>query len=258
MAEEKKEPSLFSKLFSKAATDSINLVVGGAGVIAVAAQYWAIGALGITAYAALVTWDVIDPAKRKKLLEKPKLSLPEASALTDPAAKAVVKGINKARFDLEQVMKETPDTVKEHLGTILSASEELEERAVGLLLRAEDLTKYLSTTNPESIRQEVQSLTQKAKDTRDATAKAEYTQARTMREEQLSTVSDIEGAKDRVMAQLSRIQATLEGLAPKIVRMRVLDSQAMDALTGEVSSQLDQMNSEVQSFEETLVSLAQM
>jgi hypothetical protein len=258
MAEENKEPNIFSKLLGKAATDSINMVVGGAGVIAVAAQYWAIGALGITAYAALVVWDVIDPEKRKKLLEKPKLSLPEASALTDPAAKAVVKGINKARFDLGQVMKETPDAVKDHLGTILSASAELEERAIGLLHRAEDLTKYLSTTSPDSIRQEVQSLAQKAKDARDATAKAEYTRAKTTREEQLNAVSDIEGAKDRVMAQLSRIQATLEGLPPKIVRMRVLDSQAMDALTGEVSSQLDQMNSEVQSFEETLVSLAQM
>jgi hypothetical protein len=253
---EKKQSVTFSKLFGRAATDTVNMIVVGAGVIALSAQYWLVGALGLAAYGTLVALDVVNPENKKKLAQSPQL--PDPASLRSDASRSIVKGILKAKVELSSVLAETPDGVKSHLSTILFTTEELETRAIGLLQRAEDLTGYLKTTNDASIQQEISSLTQKARDARDETARAEYNRARAEREEQIKTVSDIEGAKDRVLAQLSRIQATLEGLPPKIVRMRVLDAQAADALTGEVSAQLDQMNDEARAFEETLSNLAQV
>ena len=52
MAEEKKDAGIFSRLLGKAATDTVNMIVGGAGVVAMAAGAWPLGALGITAFAA--------------------------------------------------------------------------------------------------------------------------------------------------------------------------------------------------------------
>lgn len=254
---QEKEKRAFSKILSKAATETVNLVVGGAGILAAAAtQWWSFLALGGVAYASLVAWDMVSPEYQKKALAPSKRPLPEPSALSEAAAREIVKGLITARAQLSVVLQETPDTVKRHLGSILAAISELEERAAGLLYRAEVLNRYLKTTDPRAITAEIERLEQRTRGSRDEHARAEYQRAMAAKQEQRKAIEDIENAKDRVMAQLSRIQATAEGLPPKIVRMRALDAQAMDTLTGEVSSQLDQMNDEVQSFEETLASLA--
>ena len=44
----------------------------------------------------------------------------------------------------------------------------------------------------------------------------------------------------------------------KIVRMRALDAHAMDQLTGDVKEELDRMNGEIRTFEETLKSVAEV
>ncbi len=68
-------------------------------------------------------------------------------------------------------------------------------------------------------------------------------------------MADLVAAKERIGASLLSIAATMEALPGKIVRMRALDAQAMDQLTGDVKDELDRMNVEIQSFEETLTTL---
>jgi hypothetical protein len=55
----------------------------------------------------------------------------------------------------------------------------------------------------------------------------------------------------------SRIVATLEGLPAKIVRMRALDAQAMDQLSGSMHDELDPMDVELKALEETLATLGE-
>ena len=68
---------------------------------------------------------------------------------------------------------------------------------------------------------------------------------------------DIAAARERVVASLARMTATIEGLPPKIVRMKALDAQAMDALSGSMSDELARINGDMLVFEETLQSLGE-
>ena len=60
------------------------------------------------------------------------------------------------------------------------------------------------------------------------------------------------------MANLSRIVATMEGLPPKIVRLRALDDQAVDKLSGTINEELENINGDLAAFEETLKSLTEV
>ena len=59
----------------------------------------------------------------------------------------------------------------------------------------------------------------------------------------------------RCGGNLPILKRYMEALPGKVVRMRALDAQAMDQLTGDVKDELDRMNVEIQSFEETLTTL---
>ena len=71
-------------------------------------------------------------------------------------------------------------------------------------------------------------------------------------------MEDIDSARERIAANVARIVATLEGLPPKLVRMRALDAQAMDILTGTMNEELDAVNVDMAAFEETLKSLTEV
>ena len=63
---------------------------------------------------------------------------------------------------------------------------------------------------------------------------------------------DIDTARERVLANLSRIAATMESLPAKVVRLRALDAQATESMYGDLNEELGRMNGEIGAFEETL------
>lgn len=262
MADDKKssaQPSLL-RVISKSVTGYVNLGVAGTAAVGAAALHsWPLLAVGGAAWAALVAWDVVNPKFWKKAhTDEPEADLPSPSKISDPAVKEALAQILAAREERERVLAETPDQVKVHLAVALAQLGELEERGGRLIARAEALFKYLSQVNPEPIRKEMQRLREKAQRARDKEARAQYESALTAREEQIRALDDIADARERVAANLSRIAATLESLPAKVVRMRALDAQAMDALSGDVNHELEMVNGEVKMFEETLKSLAEI
>lgn len=222
-----------------ALTGKLNLgILGTATAAAVALHSLPLLAVGGIAYAALVMWDLYHPAA--------------------PAAEAtpVIPALQRARTELARVLADTPDTVSDHLRPALASVEELEVRAGALSARADDLQKYLSTQDRPAIEAEAGRLAALASRATDAEARTEYDHAAQTRAEQLRALDDIAQARDRSLAHLSRIVATLEALPPKIVRMRALDAAAADALGGDVSRDLSHLNEEVRLFEATLRELA--
>ncbi|XYH97407.1 PspA/IM30 family protein [Sorangium sp. So ce1128] len=247
------------RILGKAATGTINLAVaGGAAVGAAALHSWPVLALGGVAYAALVAWDMASPRFWKQALAAPPAELPDPDKLLDQSTRDAVRAILSARKELAAVLEETSDEVKGHLGMTLSSITELEQRSARLISRAEELARYLAKVSAEPVRQEIARLDEKARAARDPAARREYESARVTREEQLKALDDIAGARERVVANLSRIVATLEGLPAKIVRMRALDAQAMDQLSGSMHDELEHMNGELKAFEETLKTLGEM
>ena len=250
------------KLIGKATTGVANLAVAGsATAAALALQSWPILALGGVAYAALVAWDLASSEFRKSALGPTPDSTPtlgDANDYRDEAARAAVITIQAAKRKIAQVLDQTPDDVKANLAMALTSVDELERRAATMARRADDIARYLETPDPRAVAYDVQVLAERAKATADAEARAQYETALSARKEHLATLTDLITAKERIGASLMSIAATLEGLPPKIVKMRALDARAMDQLTGDVKEELDRMSSEIRSFEETLEAIGQV
>ena len=240
----------------KAVTGPINMaVVGAAAVSALALHSVPVFALGGVAYAALVAWDYVAGVDKKAARAK-RATLPVPSRLKDPATRSSVQAIVEAQAELVRVLEDTSEEVKTNLALALVSAEELVARAAILADRSEQLGKYLVSIDPRVLEQDVAQLRQKVSTSTDPETKAQYETARKARAEHLAVIVELRGAKERVNASLLGIAATLAGLPAKIVRMRALDAEAMDELSGSVKEDLDRMNGELTSLEETLASLA--
>ncbi len=248
----------FRKILAKAASTWTSLgVVGAAAVTAAALGSWPILAVGGAAYAALVGWDLASPEFWKKAL-KGESPLPDPRKMADRDLAGAVEGIAAARAEVIRVLAETPPDIRANIAGATAQLGELERHAVGLCDRGETLGAYLKTVDGNKLRAEVQGLETRARAARDPQAKGQYQTALAARREQLQTIEDIENALDRIRAQLSSITAAYAGLPSKIVRMRALDAQALDELSGSVSEELATINGEIRVFEETLKSLAEV
>lgn len=249
------------KSFVQAATGVVNLVVMGAAAVGAAALHsWAILALGGAAYGAMVAWDLVGGKKgaKNEPASPQSLRLDDPASYKDPSVQAAARAILAARLEIERVLKDTPADVAANLALALLSVDELEERAAKLARRGEDLAQYLRTTDPRVVQQDVHTLAQRVATATDAEAKSQYAAAHAARQEHLATLQDLVAARERIHASMLSIAATLEGLPAKIVRMRALDARAMDKLTGDVKGELDRMNDEIRTFEETLKSLGEV
>jgi hypothetical protein len=246
------------RVITKSVTSTVNLVVVGSAAVGAAALHsLPVLALGGVAYAALIAWDLATPAFWKKAMAPDRSRFPAPEKLLDGALRDAVKSLTEGRERVAEVLAETPDEVKHHLGGVLSAMTEMEDGAARLVKRADDLTRYLASADPAPIRLEIDKLADKVRRARDDVTRGQYESARQMREEQLRALDDIESARERVMANLTRMVATIEGLPPKIMRMRALDAQAMDALSGSMTDEIDLINGDMKAFEETLQTLGE-
>ena len=245
-----------AKKLVKAATGPINMaVVGAATVSALALHSWPLVALGGAAYAALVAWDFVSGNDKKAARQR--TSLPEPERLKDAATRSAVLAIVAARKELARVLEGTSDDVKTNLALALGAADELVERAAVLARRGEDLGKYLASIDPRVLEQDIALLHQRVASSKDLEARAQYDAARKAREEHLAVLAELHNRKERVHASLLGIAATLAALPAKVVRMQALDAAAMDELSGSVKDELERMNGELSSLEETLSSLGE-
>ena len=239
-------------------TNTLNLVVMGTAAGGAAVMHsLPILAIGGAAFTALVAWDIVT-GKRTKGGASPREELPEEKELTDLGLREIVRSLEEGRRKLDAVLEETPDSVKGYLDSVMASMTQMEDGSARLIHHAEALTRYLATTDRKVVIDEIKKLNSKASAARDEETRQQYAHARKLREEQASALDDIEAAHERVMSNLSRIVATLEGLSPKIVRMRALDAQAMDALSGNMSDELGRVNDDMAVFEETLQSLGEI
>ena len=262
MANERDKPSM-KRVLAKASIGPLNILVAGSAALgALAMHSWPLLALGGAAYTALVAWDAANPKFWKKLYGAPGAApppaLPDPTKIADGATRKAVQGILAARAELARVLAETPAEVSAHLDSALGSVVELESRAARLAARAADLAGYLASVDGAAVRAERDRLDGEARRTADDEARREYEQARAAREEHLRALDDVSRVHDRIVANLARLGATLEALPAKIVRMRALDAQAMDSLSGDMNEELDSFNLELRSFEETLKSLVEV
>jgi hypothetical protein len=249
------------KVIGRAAAGPLNLsVLGGAVLGAVALASWPIAAIGGAAYAALIASDVSSADFRRRVLlgKQPSRKLPRPDALRDPAVVAAVAKIAAARAEVDQVVRATPERVQRVIGGALASIEELEGHGARLALRADEVSRYLETVDIAEIEREAGELAGRAARASDPGARDGYRAAADAARERLKALQDIGVARERTLAHLARIAATLAGVPAKLVRLRALDDQASDALSGDVGAELDRMNVDLRAFEETLEALVEV
>jgi hypothetical protein len=251
------ESAASGKRWLRAATGTVNLaVLGAAGVGALVTGWLPLLAVGAATYGALVSWDLLaSRAGRSVQNGDGRLASPDALALRDPGVRTAMTALKQARAELDRVLAETPDTVRQTLGPALASVDDIERSAVTLAKRADDLSTYLRGQDPRPLLEDVRRLQELARRARDPQARTEYERALQARNEQLQALEDIRAARERIVANLSGLVASLDALSPKLVRMRAMDDESMDALGGDVSQDLDRLNGEVKLFEKTLESI---
>lgn len=254
----------FPRVLARSAGSVLNLTVAGASALGAAALHsWPVLALGGAAYAALVAWDLASPAFWRQVLsgaheEASAVRLPDPDSLKEPRVRDAVRAIAAAHAWLERTLKESPETVRSHMGLALSSLHELEGRAARLAVRGEELARFLASVDPGAVREQIRLASDQAAGTRDAEARAQYESARAAREEQLAALVDIDAARERVLANLARIAATYQGLPAKVMRLHALDAQATESMYGDLNEELGRMNGEIGAFEETLKSFQEV
>lgn len=241
---------------ARAATGITNLSVAGVAAVGAAAMHsLPILALGATTYAALVAWDFVRGSEKKKDAS-PAIDAPEV--YKDQAIRSAIRTLGAARIEVDRVLADTPEDVKGHLALALVSVEDLTARAATIAKRGEVISQYLMTKDPRVVQQDVEDLKRRAERVTDPEARTQYEAARASREEHLQVLSDLANAKERITASLLSIASSLESLPAKIIRMRAMDADAMDKLTGDVNEELAGLNGEIRTFEETLKTLGEV
>jgi hypothetical protein len=250
---------LFRRVISRSVASPLNLTIAGAAAIGAAALHsWPLGALGGAAYAALVAWDLVSPDFWRKAISsdapasRGPAKIPNPNKIADPSLRQTAAVVLAARTKLDTLLDEATGDVAVQLAGIRGAIDELEGRVAGLIKSGDQLVRYLSQSDAEGVHREIERLKGRTAQTSDAQAQDQYRQTIKAREEQLTAITDIASAVERVYANLSRIVATIEGLSAKVVRMGAMDAQAMDNLSGDMNAELERMNREIDTFEQTL------
>jgi hypothetical protein len=249
------------KVMGRAAAGPLNLgILGSAVVGAVALASWPIAAIGGLAYAALVASDVSNAEFRRRVLlgRSAPPRLPKPADLTDPETRAAIEAIIAARAEIDAVVKATPERVQRNVRSAISSLDELETHGAALALRTEELARYLATVDVGAVHAEVEGMTKRARAATDPGVRKDYELAAGVAGERKIAIEDIATARARVLANLERIATTFKAVPAKLVRLRALDDQASDALGGDVGAELERMNVDLRTFEETLQSIVEV
>jgi hypothetical protein len=228
-------------------------VAAGAATVAIALTNPVIGIVGGGVYLASVAIDAIRRARKKRKRKRSAIvNMPDPDDIKDPNTKAAVKKMVANKLALQRILDETPPDVLLHLSKTTASLDEMESYAVRLVERAEEITKYLANVNLPALVQEVKQLATRASTARDPEARASFDQAKDARMDEIRSLKDLRAQKDRVDANLMRVVAVLGSLPTKVVRLRALDAQAMDQLSGDISHDLDAVGEELKTSEQVI------
>lgn len=249
------------KVVGRAVFGPVNVGVLGAGIAgAVALGLWPLAALGGVAYAALVATDVASPQFwRKHVLGRSAADgaevMPRVDRIGDAETRAAAEAIVKATDEIERLSKQLPERVMRNVRRTLDGIDEMKRHAGKLVVRADELSRYLATVDAADADAEVLRLDARAQAAADDASRVQYELAAQAAAERVRALADVRTARARSLANLSRIGAALRSIPAKLMRVRALDDQASDALTGDVGTEVDRMNVELTAFEQTLSDL---
>jgi hypothetical protein len=216
----------------RAATKAVNLCFAGImATSSVVMQSWSLFGVSLAGYATLVAWDLTRLGFWKRVLKDMRSrppALPEPDEVADPGARHFVNRLQSCRLELQRVLESTRGAVPARVVSQLEALPEVEKRAVQLIDRLEELSRYLADKNVRGLRNEVERLRRASEGSNNARLRGEYRKAHTALADELRALEEIAAAKDLIMAKLETVAGSLEMFPCEIVRLRVMEAEARD------------------------------
>jgi hypothetical protein len=222
---------LFGHGLFRAATKALNLCFAGvAATTSVVMQSWPLFGASVVGYATLVAWDLTRLGFWTRVLKDLRTrppALPDPDLFTDVAARNFLHRMQQARVELERVIRDK-EPVPPRTGAQLEALPEVEKRALALINRLEELSRYLCDKNVRGLRNEVDRLRRAAENTTSMRLRAEYEKAQFAVQGELVALEEISAAKDLLTAKLETITNALGMFPCEIVRLRVIEADVRE------------------------------
>jgi hypothetical protein len=215
----------------RAATRAVNLCF--AGVVAtgsVVMHSWPLFGASVMGYATLVVWDLTRLGFWTRVLKDMRArppSLPDGELFSDMGARHFLNRLHQARAELRRVIGRRSE-IPARIAVQLDSLPEVEKRALSLIERLEELSRYLADKNLRGLRNEVDRLRRAAENTCSDRLRVEYERAQFTLRGELMALEELAGAKDLLMAKLETVVGALEMFPCEIVRLRVIEADVRE------------------------------
>jgi hypothetical protein len=214
----------------RAATKAVNLCFAGImATSSVVLQSWSLFGVSLAGYATLVVWDLTRVGFWKRVINDMRTrppALPEPDEVADPGARHFVNRLQSARLETRRVLEGMRGPVPRRVVSQLEVMPEVEKRALVLIERLEEVSRYLADKNVRGLRNEVERLRRACENTSSDRLRVEYKKAHAALTDELHALEEIGAAKDLLMAKLETLAGSLEMFPCQIVRQRVIDAEA--------------------------------
>jgi hypothetical protein len=220
----------------RAATKGLNLCFAGlVATSSVLLHSWPLFGASVVGYATLVAWDLTRLGFWSRVLKDLRTrppALPDSELFTDSGARHFLNRLYQARSELKRVILASGSAARVALPARITAQlealPEVEKRALALIARLEDLSRYLADKNLRGLRNELDRLRRAAENTSSPRLRAEYERAQFALRGELAALEEIGSARDLLMAKLETVTGALEMFPCEIVRLRVLEAEVRE------------------------------
>ena len=193
-----KTRELFGHGLFRAATKALNLCFAGfVATSSVVMHSWPLFGASVVGYATLVAWDLTRLGFWTRVLKDLRArppALPEADLFNDVGARHFLNRLHQARAEVKRVTLGKTAIPRQILAQ-LEALPELEKRAMALIARLEELSRYLSDKNLRGLRNELDRLRRASENSPSLRLRGEYERAQYALRGELTALEEISSAE---------------------------------------------------------------
>jgi hypothetical protein len=175
--------------------------------------------------------------------------LPAPEDVRDGAVRAEVYAFRHARAELLQLARED-GAINAELVETVEATRELERIAAGLVRHADDIYVQLERCSAEAVRRQIERLADVARFAGDPEAAQHYAAACALRGQQLAALDELARLRERDLAALSRVVASLHAARARTLRVRARRGEDIAALIAAVPAELATIDGELAGCEQ--------
>lgn len=163
--------------------------------------------------------------------------------------------VQRAAATQRQVLQEIASADQNTKLLLLPNAERVRELVVStaqLARKLQQIEGHLRGANPSWLHEEATRLEARLKVTEDETARKGFERALEQQQEKVAVFAELKARSERILAQLTTVELTLETVAAQVVRIKSADSSAASEESLRVSEALRNLSIDVQALAESV------